>query len=212
MKANKREIQRRIAYETARILTEQRSGDPLHALHKAASQLGVQDRRLLPSRDEVEQALREQQRLFRGPAQQSALTTLRRAALQAMQALHRFHPLLVGAVYRGTADSNSRVELQLFAEPPEEVVFTLSDLRIPWQSWDHDMYFSQGVRRRIPGFRFVADGVRFGLVVLPPSGRFRRPLDRADNRPIQGASITQLEQLLRSTADGGHPPGAPSRD
>ena len=197
MKPNKREIQRRIAYETARILTELRTGEHNYAMHKAASRLGINDKRLFPSRDEVEQALREQQRLIRGTDQQSALATLRSAALQAMKALQRFKPLLVGPVYAGTADSNSRVELHLFADTPEEVIFALRDLRIPWEERDRSMKFADGSRRNIPGFRFNADGTLFELLVLPAHGPYKRPLDTLDNHPYQGASLSQLEQLIQ---------------
>ncbi len=44
------------------------------------------------------------------------MQTLRDAALQAMEALIQFKPMLVGPVYEGTADSNSPVRLHLFAD------------------------------------------------------------------------------------------------
>lgn len=196
MKATKRDIQRRIAYEIARILTEHRSSDQAFALQKATSRLGINDKRLLPTREEIAQALREQQRLFRGIDQESALRTLRDAALQGMEALLQFKPMLVGPVYEGTADSNSPVRLHLFADSPEEVIFSLSDLHIPWQERDHSMKFSGGSRKNMPGFQFNADGVVFELLVFPLQGTFSKPIDPLDNQPIQGISSNQLKSLL----------------
>lgn len=196
MKANKREIQRRIAYESARILTEHRSDDQVFAIHKAAARLGITNTRLMPNRKEVELALREQQHLFRGDEQQNALERLRHSALQAMQALSRFKPILVGAVYEGTADSNSHVVLHLFSDTPEEVVFALSDLHIPWQERDRYMKFSDGNHKSIPSFRFTADGILYELIVFPSKGHNNRPTNPLDNQPIQGAGIKQLELLL----------------
>ena len=196
MKATKREIQRRIAYETARILTEYQSSDQAFAIQKAASRLGISDRRLLPTREEISLAIREQQRLFRGSDQASALQKLRTAALQTMQLLVRFRPLLVGPVYEGTADSNSPVRLHLFADTPEDVIFALADLHIPWQERDRTLRFSGGGRKNMPGFQFNANGVLFELVVMPEQGPYSKPLDPLDHQPIQGATSKQLKVLL----------------
>jgi hypothetical protein len=196
MKATKREIQRRIAYETARILTEYQSSDQVFAMQKAASRLGINDKRLLPNREEISLAIREQQRLFRGSDQTSALQKLRAAALQAMQMLVRFRPMLVGPVFDGTADNNSPVRLHLFADTPEEVIFALSDLHIPWQERDRSMRFSGGNRKNMPGFQFNANGVMFELVVMPEQGPLSKPLDPLDHHPIQGVNSKQLKALL----------------
>lgn len=198
MKAKKREIQRRIAYEAARILTDNRSGDQAYAIHKAAARLGINDNRLTPNREEVELALREQQRLFRGSDQQTAVKKLRIAALQAMKALSQFNPQLVGPVSEGTADTNSHIRLYLFATSPEEVVFSLMKLHIPWHERDSSIKFSDGSRKTMPNFRFIADSNYFELVVLSDQAPHKRPVDPQDNRPIKGTTIQQLEQLVLS--------------
>ncbi len=195
MKANNRESQRRIAYEAARILTELRSGDYNYACQKAADRLGLGNRRLMPNRDEIESALREQQRLFRGEDQATALRRLRRLAMEAMGALTRFKPLLVGPVLDGTADQNSPIRLHLSADTSEEVIFALSDLHIPWDESQWRMKFGDGSKQTIPGFRFQADGTTIELVVLPTKGHFSKPLDPIDNRTTQGATLSQLKQL-----------------
>ncbi|MEW8506636.1 MAG: hypothetical protein AB2598_08005 [Candidatus Thiodiazotropha sp.] len=199
MRTGKRELQRRIAYDAARILTELRSDNIAYACQKAAAKYGITKRQLLPTREEVENALREQQRLLRGEGQADTLQALRQSALRAMQSLKRFQPKLVGAVLAGTADSNSTVRLHLFADTPEELLFALSDLHIPWQEKQHQMHFSNGRRETVPCFRFSADGVGFELMVLPAQNPRNHPLDPLDNQPIQGASIKQLQQLIEST-------------
>ncbi|MBT2969235.1 MAG: hypothetical protein KME56_01890 [Candidatus Thiodiazotropha sp. (ex Ctena orbiculata)] len=200
MRTGKRELQRRIAYDAARILTELRSDNIAYACQKAAAKYGVTKRQLLPTREEVESALREQQRLLRGEGQADTLQALRQSALGAMQALHQFHPKLVGAVFDGTADSNSRVRLHLFAETPEELLFALSDMHIPWQEKQHQMQFSDGSRETMPCFLFSADGVGFELTLLPVQNSRNHPLDPLDNQPIQGATIKQLQRLIESPA------------
>lgn len=198
MRTGKRELQRLIAYEAARILTELRSDNIAYACQKAAAKYGVTKRQLLPTREEVENALREQQRLLRGAGQTNIVKALRLSALNAMQALKQFHPKLVGAVFDGTADSNSTIRLHLFADTPEELLFTLSDLHIPWRQKQHQMHFSNGTRESVPCFLFTADGVGFELTVLPARYSHNRPLDPLDNQPFQGATIKQLQLLVET--------------
>jgi hypothetical protein len=192
----KRELQRRIAYEAARIMTEYRSDNVAHACQKAAARLGITRRQQMPTREEVEVALREQQRLLRGNEQELALNRLRRSALEAMRALHQFDPVLVGSVYQGTADTNSRVRLHLHAATPEDVLFALTDLKIPWQERQRTLSFTNGRRQEVPSFQFTADGVGFELLVLPLENPHIRPLDPLDNQPIQGATLKQMNSLV----------------
>jgi hypothetical protein len=196
MANSKRELQRRIAYEAARIMTEYRSDNIAYACQKAAAKLGISRRQQMPTREEVEEALREQQWLLRGDEQQQVLQRLRKRALQAMQALQQFHPILVGSVFQGTADTNSHVQLHLFADTPEDVLFALSDLHIPWQEKHRTLSFRSGERREIPSFQFNADDVVFELLVMTSRSLHNRPLDPLDNQPIQGATLKQLQALV----------------
>ena len=196
MSNGKRELQRRIAYEAARILTEYRTDNIAYACQKAAAKLGVSRRQQMPTRDEIELALREQQRLLRGDNQRLALQRLRESAGHAMQALRQFNPILVGSVFQGTADSNSHVQLHLFADTPEEVLFALQDLHIPWQERHRSLSFSDGSRREVPCFQFTAEGVPFELVTLSAEAPHSRPLDPLDNQPIQGINLKQLRDLI----------------
>lgn len=198
MSHDKRELQRRIAYEAARIMTECRSGNIIHARQKAAAKLGITRRQQMPTRDEIEEALREQQWLLRGDEQQLALNRLRRSALEAMRALRQFNPMLVGSVYQGTADTNSHVQIHLHANTPEDVLFALADLKIPWQERQRGMKFSDGQHLEIPSFKFTADGVGFELLVFSAKTPRLRPLDPLDNQPIQGASIKEMDALVVS--------------
>lgn len=177
-------------------MTEYQSDNMGYACQKAAARLGVTHRQQMPTREEIEAALREQQRLVRGDAQQQTLCQLRRSALEAMRALRQFDPLLVGSVYQGTADTNSRVQLHLHANTPEDVLFALSDLKIPWQEGQRTLNFSNGQRREIPSFQFTADGVGFELLVLSTESPHVRPLDPLDNQPIRGATLKQMDTLV----------------
>ena len=194
----KRELQRRIAYEAARLMTEYQTDDMAYACQKAAAKLGVTRRQQMPSPDEVEEALREQQRLLRGDEQPAALRHLRQQALQAMDALIQFDPLLVGSVYQGTADSNSPVRLYLFANTPEEVLFTLSDLKIPWQESQRSLSFRNGTKELVPVFKVTVDGVTIELTVMSSEEIHNRPLDPLDRQPLKGINLKQLREITEA--------------
>src|SRR5690606_23559400 len=99
----------RPAHEAARPMAAGGSGDFRQAKLKAASRLGIRDDASLPRNREIEDALREYQRLFLGDDQADALRMRREAALGALEFFAPFEPRLVGPVLEGTADANSPV-------------------------------------------------------------------------------------------------------
>jgi hypothetical protein len=196
MSGRTREGQRRLlAQEAARVIQSQGGGDYDRARRKAAERLGVGNNRLWPSKAEVQEALREQQRLFQ-PGQAEALQRLRRQALQAMSAFVRFHPRLVGPVLDGSADRGSRITLQLFAETPDDVVHALLAQGIPWVQRERRVRFGGGERQPRPLLRFEAGEVAVELLVLSPRDRANPPLNQVTERPERGADLRQVEALL----------------
>jgi hypothetical protein len=88
------------------------------AKRRAARQLGLGGQRSapLPSNEEVEAQVCDYLALFRADTQPRELAVLRDIAALWMQRLAEFHPLLTGAVWRGTATRLSNVHLQLFCD------------------------------------------------------------------------------------------------
>lgn len=190
-----RERQQRIAFEAARLLAQGAAADFHQAKAKAAARLGWQDE-ALPGNAEVEQQLREYQRLFLAGEQPQALRTRRTAAVDAMRFLARFQPRLVGSVLEGTADARSPIALQLFADSPDEVAFFLLDNRIPADAQSQRLRLDRERDGDFPCWRFSADGLAFELVVLPTALLRQAPLSPVDGRPMQRASLAALQALL----------------
>ena len=71
--ARTRERRHRLAHEAARLMAEGGIRDFHQAKLKAASRLGIRDDASLPRNREIEEALREYQRLFLGSEQDDAL-------------------------------------------------------------------------------------------------------------------------------------------
>ena len=79
-----KERRRRLAHEAARLMAESGIRDYHQAKLKAAERLGIHDDASLPRNREIEDALREYQRLFQGDVQ-AGLQQRREAALRAME-------------------------------------------------------------------------------------------------------------------------------
>jgi predicted nucleotidyltransferase len=189
-------MRQRLAVEAARIMTEEHLSDFYRAKHKAAARLGANNTRNLPRNDEIEKALVEYQRLFRGDSQPARLRRLRESALRAMEFLGRFMPRLVGSVLRGTADEHSEVALHVFAHTPEEVGFFLMEQNIPHQFCDKRVTLVNGEAAVYPGYRFIAEDVPFLLVVFPANGIRQALRSEVDGRPVHRATLGEVRMLL----------------
>jgi len=186
----------RLAYEAARILTEGRVHELARARRKAAARAGIDDRRLWPGNEEIQEALLLQQRLFQGERREHEIKRLRRRALTAMDAFADFAPRLVGPVLSGSADPTQSVRLHLFTDNLKDVAFALLDQGIPWQEREEVFRYGGGKRRTHPVFAFLAGDTAFELVVLPTRIQRNPPLDTVNERPERGAGATEVARLL----------------
>ncbi len=198
MSHNRRDgrLHQRMVYEIVRTLADGSCRDVRMARRKAAERLGTTGRFELPTEAEIEQALKVHQSLFQPEQQPAVLNELRRQAVAAMKTLAPFNPRLVGPVLTGTAGPHNRIELHLFSETPEEVILSLLDRDIPWHDGERTLYFSGGVKRSYPLCRFRAGDTDIELTLLPLEALRQSPLGPLGDRPLQRASLSQLQELM----------------
>ncbi len=191
----------RIAQIAARIMFDQGVRDFQLAKQKAALQLGIaRNSSNMPRNSEIEQALREYQRLFHAPAQRASLLAQRQAALVAMELLAAFHPRLTGPVLRGSATPHSPVTLLLSADAPEQVAMRLMDARVSYQESERQLRLD-GRAQGFACYRFDLKEAAVEAIVLGPEAyRQSPPASPVDGRPAERASPIQLAQLLASEA------------
>lgn len=199
-----------VAQEAARLMSEHGIRDFHHAKLKAAERLGIVDAMALPRNNEIEDALREHQRLFQGDTQPHALRTRREAAVEAMRFLRSFDARLVGAVLEGTADEHSAVCLHVFSDDPEAPGLFLLEQGIPLETQTRRLRWSHSDQSEHPVLLFGADGIPFDLTVLPLDALRQAPLDRVDERPMRRATASMVQALLTEedmAAFESHSPG-----
>jgi len=185
-----------IAQEAARLMSEHGIRDFHRAKLKAAERLGILDTQALPRNHEIEQALREHQRLFQADSQPQLLQQRREAAMQAMRFLQAFEPRLVGAVLDGTADAHSAICLHVFSDDPEAVGLFLHEHNVPYETQTRRLRASRDTQADYPVLLFAADELPFDLTVLPRDALRQAPLDRIDEKPMRRAPLAALEELL----------------
>ena len=189
-------LRRALAQEAARVMAEHGIRDFLVAKRKAADRLGVTDNAVLPKNTEIETALVEYQRLFRGASHSESLHAQRRAALEAMRALEEFQPRLVGPVLAGTATEHSGVQLHLFADSAESVAMRLMDDGIRHEITARRVRMNADRVLEYPGVRFEIDDQPIEVTVFPADGIRQAPISPVDGRPMRRADLDELEALL----------------
>lgn len=190
------EPRRRIAVEAARLISEHGIRDFYLAKRKAAERLGIFVESALPKNSQVEEALREHQRLFAAGDQPQRLRELRESAREALLFFAAFEPLLVGAVLDGSADRHSAVCLQVFSDEAEAVARFLGENAIPYEEHDRELRLTRDKRQVFPVFVFRAGATPVDLTVLPVGLRRQPPLDRDGEKPMRRATLAAVEELL----------------
>jgi hypothetical protein len=201
-----RERRHRLAHEAARLMAEGGMRDYHQAKLKAAQRLGIHDDASLPRNREIEEALREYQRLFQRD-NVDAVRQRREAAMRALDFFEGFSPRLVGPVLDGTADSRSPVALHLHADDPEAVMRFLEQHRIPAEARSRHLRLDRVREDDFPSWVFSAEELSFDLTVLPHDVLRQAPLSGIDERPMRRASASQLRQLLAEEEIDGYEAG-----
>ncbi len=186
-----------VANEAARIIQEHGLSDFQFAKEKAVERLELKGNSALPSNQEIEFALAERNRIFKGDTHLAQLRQLRKVALTAMNSLNVFHVRLAGPVLSGNTTEHSRIDLHLFSDSQESVAMTLNALGIRHRSVQIRHRFRRRLPKQFPGYRFNMDESDFSASVFPELLRRYSPLSLIDGKPMQRAGIQELERLLR---------------
>jgi predicted nucleotidyltransferase len=128
------DLKKRVAREAAILLYTSQEKEYKQAKNRAAQTLGA---RVLPSNLEVAEQLDNIAEEREGRSRQERLLQMRREALQVMELLKRFHPKLIGSVWRGTAYKNSDIDIVTFSSVPKAVLAELqkSNFKIAKTEW-----------------------------------------------------------------------------
>lgn len=103
------------------------------AKRRAAKQMGLSGKAVLPDNGEVEDAVIEYISVFCADTQPIELAALRELALVWMQRMANFRPYLAGAVWHGTATRLSDIYIQLFCDDPKSAEIALIEHNVDYE-------------------------------------------------------------------------------
>jgi len=192
-------IRARVASEAARIIATECLQDFHAAKRKAADRIGINERLALPSNLEVQDALIRYQDLYGGQQHQNNLLHLRLAALDAMRMLQEHSPCLTGPVLDGSAGPHTRITLHVFCDAVETLVFDFLERGLPFRQEQRRMRLSDKDYQVVPIFLIEVSACTIELVVLDRIAVRQAPPSPIDGKPLQRASIAELERMLDLT-------------
>lgn len=189
-------IRKNIAHEAAKLVALEGLEDFLQAKKKAAQQLNIKNKRLLPSNSEIEIALIEYQSLFQNDKQHQIICELRKIACKTMSLLEEFDPRLVGSVLAGTANENSETIIHVFSETPEFVSLFLENNGIPVTICERRLKVEKKNHAYFTAFKFIAGNTNIVLIILPPALLRNAPFDPITQRPMKRARLHDVKKLV----------------
>ena len=183
-----------VAREAALLLYTQQEKEYKQAKQKAANTLGT---RVLPSNRDIAHELDAMTDEMEGATKKERLVQMRREAFSIMVLLGEYHPRLVGSVWRGTAQKNSDIDIEVFASNHEEVLRRLeqsgfSIRKAEWQLVTKEF----GLERAFHIYIVLPSGHEVELVVRSPEkiGEVNKCEIYGDS--IKGLNIHQLRRVL----------------
>ncbi len=189
-------LRRAIAQEAARVMAEHGIRDFLFAKRKAAERFGVTDGGLLPRNTEIEDALAEYQRLFKGDNHDQTLLAQRLVAVEIMEYLAQFQPRLVGPVLTGTATEHNHIQLHVFADRAENIAFRLMDNGVPFETGERRVKMNVERVLTQPCFSLNFNDQEIDVVVFPIDGIRQSPVSPVDGKPMRRADLAEVRTLV----------------
>jgi predicted nucleotidyltransferase len=187
-------LKQRVAREAATLLYTLQEKEYKQAKQKAAQTLGA---RILPSNRDIANELDLLADELEGSARQERLVQMRREALGIMRLLRDFQPVLIGSVWRGTANRHSDIDIVTFSGHPTEVKTKLEQksFAITKTEWQSAPKTGKG-DRSFHIYINLQSGNEVEVVVRRPERVNRKVKDEIYGDILTGLNFQELENLL----------------
>lgn len=194
MKSNK--LRRQICYEAARAMYFRHESEYYRAKQKAAQRIckGWIKPADLPSNAEIREEIQAFARLHEGQARADNLKHMRLVALRTMRLLERFKPRLIGSTLTGHVRQGSDIDLHVFSDSLENLTAAL-DERMLFYDVERKRVRKEGEERTYTHIH-LKDAYPIELTVYANKLANHVFKSSITGKPIERASIAQLEQLL----------------
>ncbi|MCA9131769.1 MAG: HD domain-containing protein [Planctomycetales bacterium] len=194
MKSNK--LRRQICFEAARAMYFRQESEYFRAKQKAARRIckGWIKPADLPSNAEIRDEIQAFARLHEGQSRTDNLQQMRLVALRIMQLLERFHPKLIGSTLSGHVRQGSDIDVHLFSDSIDAVQRVLDEQQL-FYDVERKRVRKEGVERVFTHVH-LKDMFPVELTIYAANQVQQITKCSITGKPIERASISQLEQLL----------------
>jgi hypothetical protein len=189
------ELRKKVAREAASLLYFGVEKEYKQAKVKAARTFGV---KFLPTNLEVANELDKLAEEIEGKLRQERLIRRRKEALELMKMLKAYEPILVGSVWRGTAHSQSDIDIIVYHDEPNTIVETLERNKFKIVKTEQTSVTEQG--RKVTSFHIHCESTneeKFEVIVRSPEEAHRKVKCDIYGDEITGLSWQELEKLLK---------------
>lgn len=126
----------RIANRAAEIIMEEGITDYHFAKKKAAKYLSYQSLDYLPSNDEIDDALKEYQKIYQVDIDPTLVDKIKNEALMIMEIFKSFNPHLVGQLIDGLIPKYPIIQINLYTDNMKEIEYLLLNNNIEFNLKD----------------------------------------------------------------------------
>jgi|TARA_B110000971_G_scaffold214103_1_gene245776 hypothetical protein len=128
-----------IANRAAEIIMEEGITDYHFAKKKAAKYLGYQSSDFLPSNDEIDEALKEYQKIYQTDIDTLLIDKIKSEALKTMELFKNFNPHLVGQLIDGLIPKYPVLQINLYTDNMKEIEYLLLNNSIEFNLKDKNI-------------------------------------------------------------------------
>jgi len=185
----------RIAAEAARLLAREEASTPDRARRKAAQRLGYAAPSLWPSEAEVQQALRDYQRVFGEPTDLPTLERLLDAATEALAHFADFDPEVCSGIAGQPPRRERQIQLLLYSDDPDAPLHRLLEAGLAHRTRRGSLHAEGLGVLQVDHLEVAVGGVEFRLSPLPRRLRGLRLRPRPDAEPLPRLGATRLAAL-----------------
>jgi hypothetical protein len=185
-----------VARLAAQLMYERLEVEFAQAKRKAARQLGLGPRALLPSNAEIQEMVEELARIHEDDDERlELLASLRVAALWLMRRLEAFNPRLLGDVLEGKVREGSAIALHVFCDDLSELTRALDQDGFRWKT---ELKPAGRGREAPPLARvLIFDRYDYELTAREAEEFRTAPKNPVTGKTMERASAAELEALLR---------------
>ena len=195
VKDHTKNIRLSIANKAAEIIMEEGITDYQYAKKKAVRYLDLDTVDLLPSNDEIDEALLDYRLIFKAELDIELVKTIKTEALRIMKFFESFNPYFVTQLSEGLLPKYPIIQINLFSDNMKEVEYILLNNNIPFETKDFNISEKRTKKqslKKIPLILIERGNVPVELKIFEPHDQKRNKKNLMDMR---GLDLKQLSNF-----------------